>query len=129
MRRRGGRGLRSEGEAAVAGEPGEGALDFPAVASQAFGGIDAASCDARRDPAFAQPAGRILLPPRRCHGDLLSWYDAPWLLDRGQRGLVPAAVTFSGASCYVPESLAQRITGLLASDSLGTATGLHNVKV
>ena len=84
---------------------------------------------ARRDPAFAQPAGRILLPPRRCHGDLLSWYDAPGLLSRGQRGLVPAAVTFSGASCYVPESLAQRITGLLASDSLATATGLHSVKV
>jgi len=51
------------------------------------------------------------------------------LLSRGQRGLVPAAVTFSGASCYVPESLAQRITGLLASDSLATATGLHSVKV
>ena len=46
----------ADGQAPVAGEPGDGALDLPAVASQPFAGVDAAAGDARDDAALAQPA-------------------------------------------------------------------------
>ena len=42
--------LVAYGEAAEAGEPGQGALDDPAVATKALAGLDAASGDARLDP-------------------------------------------------------------------------------
>jgi hypothetical protein len=37
--------LASDGEAALAEEPGDGALDFPAVSAEAFGGLDAGPID------------------------------------------------------------------------------------
>ena len=45
--------LVADGEAAEAGEPSQRALDDPAVAPQALGTVDAASGDARHDPAVA----------------------------------------------------------------------------
>jgi hypothetical protein len=46
--------LLSDGEAAVAAEPGDGPLDGPTVAAQAGRGLDAAAGDAVTDPAFMQ---------------------------------------------------------------------------
>lgn len=46
----------ADGEAAVAAEPGDGAFDLPAVAAEAFAGVDAAAGDAGGDAAFAQPS-------------------------------------------------------------------------
>jgi len=45
----------ADGEAAVAGEPGDGAFDLPAVSAEAVAGVDAAAGDARDDAALAQP--------------------------------------------------------------------------
>lgn len=40
-------------EAAVAGEPGDGAFDLPAVTGDAFSGVDAAAGNARCDALLA----------------------------------------------------------------------------
>lgn len=45
----------SDGEAAVAEEPGDRPLDLPAVPTEAFAGLDAGPRDARDEPALAQP--------------------------------------------------------------------------
>jgi len=45
--------LIPDGQAAVAGEPGEGALDNPAVSSEMGAALDPAACDARGDAAGA----------------------------------------------------------------------------
>jgi hypothetical protein len=45
----------SHGEAAEAEEPGYGPLDLPPVPFQAFGRLDARTCDPRGDAAPAQP--------------------------------------------------------------------------
>jgi hypothetical protein len=45
----------ADGEAAVAGEPGDGAFDLPAVSAETVAGVDAAAGDARDDAALAQP--------------------------------------------------------------------------
>ena len=45
--------LVADGEAAVAGEPGDGAFDLPAVSAEAVAGVDAAAGDARDDAALA----------------------------------------------------------------------------
>ena len=45
--------LVADGEAAVAGAPGGGAFDLPAVSAEAVAGVDAAAGDARDDAALA----------------------------------------------------------------------------
>jgi hypothetical protein len=60
--------LISDGEAAVAAEPGDGPLDGPTVAAQAGRGLDAAAGDAVTDPAFTQgpvAVGDVVMPCRR----------------------------------------------------------------
>src|SRR4051812_45924589 len=48
--------LVADGEPAVAGEPGQGPLNDPAVATEPLAGVDAASGDPRDDPASAEIA-------------------------------------------------------------------------
>ena len=53
----------ADGQAAVPGEPGDGAFDFPPVSAEAVCGVDAAAGDARDDAALAQPGpvgGRVV---------------------------------------------------------------------
>lgn len=45
----------ADSQAAVAGEPGDGAFDLPAVSAEAVAGVDAAAGDARGDAALAEP--------------------------------------------------------------------------
>lgn len=45
----------SDGEAAVAEEPGDRPFDLPAVPTEAFAGLDAGPRDARDEPALARP--------------------------------------------------------------------------
>jgi hypothetical protein len=44
----------ADGDPAVAGEPGQGSFDHPAVPSQTLGAVDPSSCDPRLDAAPAQ---------------------------------------------------------------------------
>jgi hypothetical protein len=55
MRRIGGRGVRSGWSGGVAGEPGDAALDLPAVSAETVAGVDAAAGDAEDHAALAQP--------------------------------------------------------------------------
>ncbi|NIJ11162.1 hypothetical protein FHU38_001506 [Saccharomonospora amisosensis] len=45
----------SDGQAAVAGQPGDRSFDDPAVAAEFLGGFDAFAGDARDDLALAEP--------------------------------------------------------------------------
>jgi len=45
----------SDGESAVAEEPGDGPFDLPTVSAQAFGGLDPGAGDAWDDAPGAQP--------------------------------------------------------------------------
>src|SRR3954454_13086174 len=56
-----GRALVADGQPAVAGQPGEGALDDPAMAAQPGAGLDTAAGDARSDPPSAQPRPQMLV--------------------------------------------------------------------
>jgi hypothetical protein len=49
-----GTALVADAEAATAEQPGERALDDPALSSESFGGVDAAPCEPRGDAASAQ---------------------------------------------------------------------------
>jgi hypothetical protein len=69
--------LVSQGQAAVAAEPGDGAFDDPAVPTQPGRRLDAAAGDAVADPAFAQcpvAIGNVV----GLVGVDLRWFAAAW---------------------------------------------------
>jgi hypothetical protein len=75
----------ADGEAAVAGEPGDGAFDLPAVSAEALVGVDAAAGDARGDAALAQP-GPVDLRVVGFVGAELGWLAAAWSAAGADRG-------------------------------------------
>jgi hypothetical protein len=50
--------LIARGQSAVAGQPGDGALDDPAVSAELLAGLHTAAGDARGDPPLPQPDRR-----------------------------------------------------------------------
>jgi hypothetical protein len=67
----------ADGQASVAGEPGDGAFDLPAVSAEAVTAVDAAAADARDDAALAQPGpvgGGVLA----LVGAQFGWLAAAW---------------------------------------------------
>lgn len=78
----------SDGEAAVAEQPGNGAFDLPAVPSESLGRLDAGAGDPDRDAAFAQPGavfGGVVGLVRAEFSGLA----APWSASGPHRGYRP----------------------------------------